>query len=210
MQVPDVSAGEKLNQIDASVQVQLDERHTALRDRLSGAFGDLEFEGFRAELTAIAKPELLLDVLRFVKSDPDVACELLADISAVHWPGGVRGRQTQETTGWPTYDVEQDGRIDVHYLLRSIQHGHWFRLRVSVGEEAPELPSATAVYAGANMWEREVYDLMGVRFAGHPRLERIFMPDDWEGHPLRKDYPLGGVEVQYKGATVPSPDSRQY
>ena len=91
-----------------------------------------------------------------------------------------------------------------------MSRNHWFRVKVSLPDEHAAVPSAVPVYRSANVLEREVFDLMGVRFEGHPRLERLFMPEDWEGHPLRKDYPLGGVEVQYKGATVPPPSERQY
>lgn len=210
MGVPDVSAQEKINQIEASLAVQLDDKLAALRDRLAGAFPDLEFDGFRGELTAHAAPAMLLDLLRFAKSDPDVACELLTDVCAVHWPGGVREHRAQETTGWPTYEIDEPGRYDIDYMLVSVERSYRFRIRVTVPDEDAVLPSAVPVYRSAHMLEREVYDLMGVRFDGHPRLERVFMPDDWEGHPLRKDYPLGGVDVQYKGATVPSPDQRQY
>jgi NADH-quinone oxidoreductase subunit C len=66
------------------------------------------------------------------------------------------------------------------------------------------------IYRSADVMEREAYDFFGVDFEGHPDLRRILMPDEWEGHPLRKDYPLGGVEVQYHGATVPPPDQRSY
>ena len=210
MQVPDVTAQERINQIEASVAIQLSEQLAAVRDRLAGAFADLEFDGFRGELTAIATPELLPAVARFCKTDPDLACELLSDVTGVHWPGGRHEHQGQETTGWPTYTIEEEGRIDLLYLFRSVSKGHWFRVKVTLPDDGATVPSLVPLYRSANVLEREVYDLMGVTFEGHPRLERLFMPEDWEGHPLRKDYPLGGVEVQYKGATVPPPSERQY
>ena len=210
MQVPDVTAQERINQIEAALAIQLSEQLAAVRDRLAGAFGSLEFDGFRGELTVIATPEVLVDLARFAKTDPELACELLSDVSAVHWPGGTREHQGQETTGWPTYSIEEDGRVDLLYVFRSVRRNHWFRVKVTVPDERPAVPSLVPVYRSANVLEREVYDLMGVTFSGHPRLERVFMPEDWEGHPLRKDYPLGGVEVQYKGATVPPPSERQY
>lgn len=210
MQVPDVSAQEKLNQIEASVSITLDQRTQRVRDRLAAAFGSLTLEEFRGELTAVTTPDELLALLEFCKTDPELACELLTDVTGVHWPGGTREHRAQETTGWPTYSVEDEGRIDVLYILLSVTHGHRLRVRVSVPDDAAQVPSAVEVYRSASMLEREVFDLMGVQFAGHPRLERLFMPEDWVGHPLRKDYPLGGVAVQYKGATVPPPDERQY
>ncbi|HWH33341.1 MAG TPA: NADH-quinone oxidoreductase subunit C [Egibacteraceae bacterium] len=210
MQVPDVTAQERINQIEASVAIQLDGKLAAVRDRIAGAFPSCEFSGFRGELTVTAPPDVLVDLLTFCKTDPDLSCELLSDVTGVHWPGGVHEHQGQETTGWPTYTIEQAGRIDVLYILRSVSRNHWFRVKVSLPDEHAAVPSAVPVYRSANVLEREVFDLMGVRFEGHPRLERLFMPEDWEGHPLRKDYPLGGVEVQYKGATVPPPSERQY
>lgn len=210
MEVPDVSAQEKLNQLAMASRPGLEPRLEAVRDRLAGAFADLTFQDHYGELTVVAEPARLLELLRFAKADPDLRCEMLTDVTGVHWPGGRVEHKAQETTGWPTYEVEQEGRIDVLYMLLSVTHGHRFRIRVSLPDDAPVVPSAVECYRSANVLEREVYDLMGVRFEGHPRLERIFMPEEWEGHPLRKDYPLGGVEVQYKGATVPPPDERQY
>lgn len=210
MQVPDVTAQERVNQIEASLVTKLDERLDAMRDRLAGAFPSLEFEDFRGELTVLATPDVLVDLARFCKGDADLDCELLSDVTAVHWPGGTHEHQGQETTGWPTFSIEEEGRVDVLYVLRSVRRNHWLRVKVTVPDEAPTVPSLVGEYRSANVLEREVYDLMGVTFEGHPRLERLFMPEDWEGHPLRKDYPLGGVEVQYKGATVPPPSERQY
>lgn len=210
MEVPDVSAQEKLNQIAMARHDALGAPLEAVRDRLAGAFDGVGFEDFFGELTVVADAARLPDLLRFAKDDPALRCELLTDVTAVHWPGGRVEHRAQETTGWPTYEVEQEGRIDVLYMLLSVTHGHRFRIRVGLPDEAPAIPSAVDTYRSANVLEREVFDLMGVRFEGHPRLERIFMPEEWEGHPLRKDYPLGGVEVQYKGATVPPPDERQY
>lgn len=208
---PDMAAGEQEPYHGGVVAVQLSAELAALRDRFTAAFDGLEVLGFRGELTLIAQPSQIIDLLTFCRDEPDVRCELLADLSAVHWPGGTRRETAQETTGWPNYEFDQgDGRIEVDYVLYSLAHGHRFRLRVNLPDTGAEIASATGIYAAANFMEREVYDFMGVRFEGHPNLVRIHMPDDWEGHPHRKDYPLGGVEVQYKGATVPPPDERHY
>jgi NADH-quinone oxidoreductase subunit C len=80
---------------------------------------------------------------------------------------------------------------------------------VSVSVEDPHVPSVTSLYPGADWQERETYDMYGIVFDGHPGLTRILMPDDWDGFPQRKDYPLGGIPVQYKGATIPPPDERR-
>lgn len=208
---PDTAAGERAHLIEAGVAVQLSEQLARVRDRIVGVFGDLEVIGFRGELTLVVPPAQLRDVLRFCREDPEVRCELLADLSGVHWPGGVHQRIAQETTGWPMYEeVVEEGRIEVDYVLYSTTHNHRLRLRTFVSDDDPRLDSATPIYASANMMERETYDFFGVVFEGHPNLVRVLMPDDWEGHPHRKDYPLGGVDVQYKGAVVPPPDQRQY
>lgn len=208
---PDMAAGEHAKLLESAVAAELDERLTKLRDHVVQVFPQLEARSFRGELTLVAQADQLIDLLTFCRDDPDVRCELLADLSGVHWPAGTRIENAQETTGWPTYETDQGaGRIEIDYILRSLEHNHWFRVRVNTPDDNPTLPSATGVYSSANVMERETYDFFGVRFVGHPNLARILMPDGWEGHPHRKDYPLGGVEVIYKGKTVPPPDERHY
>jgi len=192
------------------VVIELPEHLRRLRDHIAGAFPLTDALSYRGELTLVVEPDQIVDLLTFCRDDPDVRCELLADLHAVHWPGGPREVNAQETTGWPTYTETREGRIEVDYILRSLTHGHVFRVRTSTDDRDPVVPSVTDVYASANFMEREAYDLMGVTFAGHPNLVRILMPEDWEGHPHRKDYPLGGVEVMYQGKTVPPPDERDY
>ncbi len=92
---------------------------------------------------------------------------------------------------------------------RSMTYRRRVRLEVAVGIDDPHIPSLTTLYPGADWQERETYDMFGIVFDGHPALTRILMPDDWDGHPQRKDYPLGGIPVQYKGATIPPPDERR-
>ena len=94
---------------------------------------------------------------------------------------------------WP----EQSPRFHVVYRLRSIQHNLIIGLRVALDGNAPSLPTLEVVYSNANWFERELWDMFGIRCEGHSDLRRIIMPHDWEGHPLRKDYPLGYEEVQY-------------
>ena len=210
---PDMAGGEEaaMRDHDAELRLQLSEQLRALRDHLVAAFPSLEVMGFRGELTLIAPAASILDVLRFCRDDPDVRCELLADLTGVHWPGGKRRETQQETTGWPNYEFGRDaGTICADYILYSLTHNHRFRVRVNLPDVEPVLASATPLYASADFMEREMYDFFGVHFEGHPNLKRLHMPEDWNGHPLRKDYPLGGVDVQYKGATIPPPDMRQY
>ena len=96
----------------------------------------------------------------------------------------------------------------VVYHLRSRQHGHRLRVKVGLLQDDLRIPTVTGIHPTADWQEREVFDMFGVTFDGHPDLRRILMPDEWEGHPLRKDQPLGGVPTQYKGASVPPPDQR--
>ena len=91
-----------------------------------------------------------------------------------------------------------EGRFEVVVNLLSMRLPLRLRIHVAVPEEDPEVPSLSGLFAGANFFEREAYDLFGVRFAGHPDLTRILLPDEWEGHPLRKDTPVGAVPVQFK------------
>lgn len=94
--------------------------------------------------------------------------------------------------------------------LASIRSPMRVRLRVHLSELEPRCPSLSGVWSGAAVQEREMFDFFGIIFDGHPDLRRIFMPDDWEGHPQRKDYPLGGVNVDYRdGAFIPPPDVRR-
>jgi NADH-quinone oxidoreductase subunit C len=91
-----------------------------------------------------------------------------------------------------------EGRFEVVVVLLSMRHRLRLRLLVAVPGDDPQVPSLTGVFAGANFYEREAYDLFGISFAGHPELTRLLLPDEWEGHPLRKDHPVGAVPVQFK------------
>jgi NADH-quinone oxidoreductase subunit C len=179
--------------------------------RLTDAFDDVTAEVAHGELTFFVPPTRLVELLTFCRDDGELSCELLSDLSGVHWPAGehVVVRQLS-TTGWPDYRTSRDeGVIEVGYIVRSVTRNHVFRLVVAVDDTEPRVPSVTSVYPTANFHEREVYDFFGVEFEGHPGLRRILMPDDWLGHPHRKDYPLGGVDVEYKNDKhIPPPDER--
>ena len=166
----------------------------------------------QGELVFRLHPDQLLDVLRICRDDEVVAAELLADVSGVHWPAGDEVIERQPTTtGWPDRVVSRDeGVIDVLYVLRSLAGGHRLQLVVRVSDDEPSLPSSTGVYPHAATYhEREVYDMFGVTFEGHPDMRRILMPDDWVGHPHRKDYPLGGIDIPYKNDKhIPPPHER--
>jgi NADH-quinone oxidoreductase subunit C len=131
------------------------------------------------ELTIEIAGDRILEVARFLKGAP-LSFTLLSDVTCADFP-------------------EHPGRFRVAYHLFSLETGSRLRLRVWAGEE-PEVDSVAGVWATADWHEREVYDMFGVRFRNHPDLARILMPLDWEGHPLRRDYPLGGEEVQFTDA----------
>jgi NADH-quinone oxidoreductase subunit C len=147
----------------------------------------------RGELTLHVRREALLEVARSLRDDPATRFEMLTSVSGVDYLG-----------------VDPTGRRlhSVAHLL-SMTHRRRMRLEVSVTVEDPHVPSLAPIYPTADWLEREAYDFFGIIYDGHPGLTRIMMPDDWEGHPQRKDYPLGGVPVEYKGAQVPPPDERR-
>ena len=200
-QVPSPDAG------TAGAPLPLD----AIEQRLRAAFPAVTATVEHGELTLFVPADDLVEVLTFCRDDDELACELLADQSGVHWPAGEHTVERQSsTTGWPDYRVSREaGVIEVLYVLRSVARNHWLRLSVAADDEDPRLPTATDVYATANYHEREIYDMFGVVFEGHPDLTRILMPDDWVGHPHRKDYPLGGIDIPYKNDRfIPPPEER--
>lgn len=134
----------------------------------------------RGEHTLVIRGDRLLEVARFA-AGPPLAFTLLSDLTCADFP-------------------DEPGRFRVAYHLFSVEDASRLRLRAWAGAEDPELPSVVEVWPTANWHEREVYDMFGVRFRNHPDLCRILMPLDWEGHPLRRDYPLGGEEVEFSDA----------
>ncbi|MDR5709363.1 MAG: NADH-quinone oxidoreductase subunit C [Armatimonadota bacterium] len=155
-----------------------------LQERLGE--GVLEVHRFRGDATVLVQPDRLLEALSAVKEDP-WRFEMLTDLTA-----------------WDRYPTEP--RFEVVYHLLSLSRRERLRLKTRVPSSDPVLPTAIPLFAGANWFEREVWDLFGIRFAGHPDLTRILLPDDWEGHPLRRDYPLTEEPVEFRGYTpkVPS------
>ena len=145
----------------------------------------------RGELTIYVDREHLVEVCQFLRDDQDLRFEMSMGVSGVLYPHEV-GRE-----------------LHAVYHVTSVTHGRRLRLEVAVPDEDPHIPSTVAVYPTNDWHERETWDFFGIVFDGHPALARIEMPDDWPGHPQRKDYPLGGIPVEYKGATVPPPDQRR-
>ncbi len=128
------------------------------------------------EVTVVVPREHIFEVCSFLKTTPGLEFNFLSDIC-----GADRG-------------PEEEPRFEVNYHLFSTTRHHRLRLKVVVNEEDAHVPSVTGVWKTANWHERETYDLFGVVFDGHPDMRRILLPDDWEGHALRKDFPLRGYE----------------
>jgi NADH/F420H2 dehydrogenase subunit C len=143
-------------------------------ERLRTAFPDLDLQEreFRGELTVYIPAKRIVEVCRFLKDEPQNAFEMLCDVIGMHF-------------------VERDHEHEVIYQLYSMSRNQRIRLivRLAAGET---VPSVTPVWPGANWPEREAFDLVGVRFEGHPDLRRIIMPEDYPDHPLRKDFDVEG------------------
>lgn len=138
---------------------------------------DFEVSWDRGQATITIPVGRLLEVATALRDDSATAYEMPVTMTCVDWP-------------------ERDPRFDVIYLLRSLVHNDLVRLRVKAGEQTP-VPSLAALYPGLEWHERECYDLFGLNIVDHPNLTRILLPDDWEGHPLRKDYVSFGEPVAF-------------
>jgi NADH-quinone oxidoreductase subunit C len=148
----------------------------ALRERFGAAIEAVV--EFRGETTVVVASSAIVDVLRYLKETPALGFNFLANLTAFD--------------DWPV-----EPRFNVVYQLRNLAQVSHLRLKVRVPGDDPVLPTVTGVFRSANWQERELWDMFGLKFTGHPDLRRILMPEDWQGHPLRKDYPLGYEEVQF-------------
>jgi NADH-quinone oxidoreductase subunit C len=162
------------------------------------------FHTHRGDATLILRRELLFEVARFLRDDPAFCMNFLIDITAVDYSAfgkrpapaffassGVSigpSPQIPDEDPWPGPPGES--RFTVVYHFFSTRHKHRLRLVVPIDESDAELDSLASLWPGANWLEREVWDMFGIRFRGHPDLKRILMYDGFEGHPLRKDYPV--------------------
>jgi len=165
----------------ASIVTYARERFPMAVSEAVEAFGQVAVDVARDRIADVGK------ILR-----DDAPFEILSDLSCVDYLG-----------------VHQpERRFLVAYHLSSPQHPHRLRLRVWIPEGDERCPTVTSVWPTANFHEREAFDFFGITFEGHPNLRRIFMPEEWDGFPQRKDYPLGGTNVRYHGAFVPPPDLR--
>jgi len=150
--------------------------HSVLED-LDGGFDDVTWSESHGQDIAHVPPETWKT---FAEAAKEAGFEVCSDVTAVDWM-----RQRPQ-------------RFEVVANLLSMEHRTRFRMTTGVGREDPTIDSLTPIWPGAGFAEREVYDMFGISFNGHPDLTRILMPDDWEGHPLRKDFGVGSVPVQFK------------
>jgi NADH-quinone oxidoreductase subunit C len=140
--------------------------HARLRASFGDAIGDLDASG--KDPSALVPPDRIAEVARFCKTDPELFFDCLSNLSGVDYP--------------------KRGAIQVVYHLYSYRHRHGFVLKVDAVRDDPQVVSVAGVWSHAEWQEREAYDLLGVVFQGHPDLRRLLMPEDWPGHPLRKDF----------------------
>jgi NADH-quinone oxidoreductase subunit C len=153
-----------------------------LRERFAGAVGEaLEFVG---QVSVRIEADRIVEVCTFLRDDEEASFNYLSDLTCVHYP------------------MRAEAPLEVVYNLYSIGRNERVRLKVSITESSG-VASVTSVWPTANWMEREVYDLFGVAFKGHPDLRRILLPADWEGHPLRKDYPLEFIENAWTERHLP-------
>jgi NADH-quinone oxidoreductase subunit C len=145
----------------------------------------------RGELTFHVRRAALLGFARALRDDAALRFEFCSGVNGVHYP------------------AEAGRELHAVYPMLSITHNRRVRIEVSCPDADPHIPSIVSLYPANDWHERETYDFFGIIFDGHPALTRIEMPDDWPGHPQRKDYPLGGIPVEYKGAQIPPPDERR-
>jgi NADH-quinone oxidoreductase subunit C len=145
-------------------------------ERLKARFGEstIEPSEFRGELTLIVPKESIVEVCRFLKEDDELKFDLLADLCGIDMYTPVK-------------------RFGVIYNLYSLKNKHRIRLKTFVEEEDPKLPTVTSIWGTADWHERETFDMFGIVFEGHPDLRRVYMPEEFEYFPLRKDFPLMGI-----------------
>jgi NADH-quinone oxidoreductase subunit C len=152
-------------------------------EAVKAAFPDtiLDVKEFRGETTIVVARESIVAVARFVRDTAGLVYNYLSDISDVDY--------------YPDYNRPE--RFGVSYHLYSMLYNRRIRLKVYLPEDDPTVDTVTTVWPAANWLEREIFDLMGITFNGHPDLRRLELPDDWEGHPHRRDYPLGYETVMF-------------
>ncbi|HZS87002.1 MAG TPA: NADH-quinone oxidoreductase subunit C [Chloroflexota bacterium] len=165
--------------VEAATETAVVADHPAVA-RLRERFGDqiIAMVTFRGETTILVERESVVEVCAFLRQDPELRFNFLSAVQCCDWLG-------------------HEPRFEVVYHLLSMERRDRLRIKVGVPETDLTVPTMTTVWSTANWFEREIFDMFGITFVGHPDLRRILMPDDWEGHPLRRDEPIGGEEVAF-------------
>ncbi len=154
-----------------------------IANRLKEKFPDevLDIREFRGQVSVTVRKGKILEIGRYLHDEPDLYLDYLVDVCGADYLG------------------KKANRFEVVYHLYSIKHRHMIRLKAEVSGDNPNIDSVMPIWVGANWHEREAYDMFGIIFNGHPDLRRILLPGDWEGYPLRKDYPVKGPEKEWPG-----------
>jgi NADH-quinone oxidoreductase subunit C len=154
-----------------------------IAEKIKERFADevIDLKEFRGQVSVTLKKDRVLEICRYLHDEPSLALDYLVDLCGVDYLG------------------KKEVRFEVVYHLYSMQHRHMIRLKAEVPEDDAEIDSVMPVWQGVNWHEREAYDMYGIVFKGHPDLRRVLMPEDWDGHPLRKDYPVKGPEKEWGG-----------
>lgn len=162
-------------------------------ERIQAQFPDAiqEIVEFRGETTLVVDKGALVEICTFARDTEGLDFDRLSDQAGLDY--------------WP-----EEPRFAVSYELYSLQHGTDLRIKVYTPGDDPILPTLTGVWPTANWMEREIWDMFGITFTGHPDLRRILLPHDWTGHPLRKDYPLGYEEIQFSFNVERIDDQKPY
>jgi len=165
-----------------------------IADTLKERFPDevLDVREFRGQVSVTVRKENIVKISRFLHDESDLFFDYLVDLCGVDYLG------------------KKDVRFEVVYHLYSIKHRHALRIKAEVPENDARIDSVMPVWIGVNWHERECYDMYGIIFAGHPDLRRVLLPEDWEGYPLRKDYPLKGPEKEWSGFIDVLERSKEY
>jgi NADH-quinone oxidoreductase subunit C len=153
---------------------------TEIAEKIKENFPDdvVEVTNFRNQVSVIVKKDRILKICGYLHDEPTLCFDHLQDLCGVDYHG------------------KKEPRFEVVYNLYSVRYRHKIRLRAQVPADAPSIKTVTSIWAGANWHERECFDMFGIIFKEHPDPRRILLPEDWEGHPLRKDYPLKGPELE--------------
>src|SRR5208283_1044697 len=144
-----------------------------------------EIKEFRGQVSVVMRKDRIKEIMQYLHEAPELYFNFLEDLCGVDYLG------------------KKEPRFEVVYHLFSLRHRHMIRIKAGVPEEDASIDSIVGIWTGADWHERECFDLFGITFKGHPDLRRILMPEDWEGHPLRKDYPLKSDlgEKEWRGYT---------